>query len=162
MPDSLYETDALAWSEHQAGLLRSLARGERLNETIDWENVIEEVESVGLSELRACRSMLRQAMIHLLKLYLWPENTAAGHWSAEILGFLADARDSFSPSMRQRLDLPGIYGDAAYQMEAERSGKHDPQLPETCPFLLDDLLAPRPDVMALVVRMRATPEAGNA
>jgi hypothetical protein len=46
MPDSLYDTDVLVWSEHQADLLRRLAKGERLAETIDWENVIEEVEAL--------------------------------------------------------------------------------------------------------------------
>jgi len=40
MPDSLYDTDILIWSERQADLLRRLAGGERLNETIDWEIVI--------------------------------------------------------------------------------------------------------------------------
>jgi hypothetical protein len=49
MPDDLYDRVALAWSEHQAGLLW---RGERVNE-VDWEHVIEEIEDVGLSELLA-------------------------------------------------------------------------------------------------------------
>ena len=47
--DSLYDTDALAWSEQQADLLRRLAGGERLNEAVDWPNVIEEVADAGLS-----------------------------------------------------------------------------------------------------------------
>jgi hypothetical protein len=29
MPDGLYERDILSWSEHQADLLRRLARGEK-------------------------------------------------------------------------------------------------------------------------------------
>ena len=61
MPDDLYQRDALAWAEHQATLLRRLARGERLNEAVDWPNVIDEVQDVGQSELRACRSLLVQA-----------------------------------------------------------------------------------------------------
>ncbi|MBV8574866.1 MAG: DUF29 family protein [Acetobacteraceae bacterium] len=52
MPDALYERDALAWAEQQAKLLRRLAAGERLNPSVDWPNVIEEVQDVGLSELR--------------------------------------------------------------------------------------------------------------
>jgi hypothetical protein len=50
----LYETDALAWSENQAALLRHLATGERVNKQIDWANVVDEIESVGRSE-RGCR-----------------------------------------------------------------------------------------------------------
>ena len=46
MPDDLYDHDALAWSEHQASLLRRVARGERVNE-VDWEHVIEEIEDRG-------------------------------------------------------------------------------------------------------------------
>ena len=65
--------DALAWAEQQAALLRRLAAGERLNEAVDWPNVIEELQDVGLSELRACRSLLAQALAHLLKLRGWPE-----------------------------------------------------------------------------------------
>ncbi len=61
MPDDLYQRDALAWAEHQAALLRRLARGERLNEMVDWSNVIEEVEDVGPSELRAWSGSLATA-----------------------------------------------------------------------------------------------------
>jgi hypothetical protein len=156
MPDSLYDTDVLAWSEHQADLLRRLAHGDRLNETIDWENVIEEVESVGRSELRACESLLRQAMIHLLKLHLWPDSAAAAHWAAEVLGFLADAQRSFSPSMGQRIDLAGLYGTAVRQAQAEARGQPAPDLPMACPFALDDLLADRPDVATLVRRLQSS------
>ena len=55
MPDGLHERDALAWAETQADLLRRLAAGE-LVQAIDWPNVIEEVQDVGLSKLRCCES----------------------------------------------------------------------------------------------------------
>jgi hypothetical protein len=158
MPDSLYETDALAWAEQQADLLRRLARGERLNETIDWENVIEEVQDVGLSELRACRSLLRQAMVHLLKLSLEPDSQAASHWAGEVARFLADARDAFAPSMLQRIDLPDLHADAIYRLRVSGDGQVDLRLPETCAFTLDDLLVREPDIAALVARLGA--EAG--
>ena len=44
---SEHEADVLLWSEHQAALLRRLARGEAVNEFPDWDNIIDEVESVG-------------------------------------------------------------------------------------------------------------------
>ena len=65
MPDDLYHRDALAWAEQQAALLRRVARGERVND-IDWDHVVEEIEDVGLSELNAVRSYLRQILAHLL------------------------------------------------------------------------------------------------
>ncbi len=52
MPDGLYERDVLSWAEQQAALLRRLVAGERVNGTVDWANVIEEVQDVGLS--RSC------------------------------------------------------------------------------------------------------------
>ncbi len=152
MPDGLYERDALAWAEHQAALLRRLAAGERLNEAIDWPNVIEEVAEVGLSELRACRSLLRQALIHLLKLHAAPDSQAAVHWQGELAGFLTDARDAFSPSMRQRIDLAELYADALYRTGATPGNGPDCP-PRTCPFVLDDLVAIRPDITLLAARL---------
>jgi Domain of unknown function DUF29 len=64
---SEYDTDILRWSEHQAGLLRQHAAGSRENDAIDWPNIIEEVEDVGRNSLRACRSLLLQALLHDLK-----------------------------------------------------------------------------------------------
>jgi hypothetical protein len=71
MPNDLYDRDVLAWSEHQADLLRRLARGERVND-VDWEHVVEEIEDVGLSELHAVASCLEQILVHLLKAQAWP------------------------------------------------------------------------------------------
>ena len=154
MSDSLYERDALAWAEQQAALLRRLAGGERLNEVVDWPNVIEEVQDVGLSELRSCRSLLRQALAHLLKLHAWPGHPAVAHWRGETASFLASARGRFSPSMRQRIDLADLYADALYEV---RAGSDDADLlnplPGTCPFVLNDLLAVRPDVTELVAKL---------
>ena len=150
MPDGLYERDALAWAERQAGLLRRLAAGEPVRDAVDWANVIEEVADVGLSELRACQSLLRQALVHLLKLRAWPDSPAAAHWRGEVAG-LADARNRFSPSMRQRIDLADVYADALEQVRAEADGAR--ALPEACPFELDDLIGGRPDVAALAGRM---------
>ena len=153
MPDNLYEIDALAWAEQQADLLRRLARGERLNETIDWVNVIEEVQDVGLSELRACESLLGQALLHLFKLFLEPDSLATSHWRREVVGFLLGARKRFTPSMRQKINLADVYDDMVFQLRAGFDDPSDVKLPETCPFTLDDLLVPRPDVRTLVVQL---------
>lgn len=142
MPDGLYDRDALAWSEQQADLLRRLAAGERVNDAVDWPNLIEEVQDVGLSQLRSCRSLLRHALVHLLKLHVWPDSQAAAHWRGETVGFLADARDRFSPSMRHRIGLDDLYKTALNQIRAGRDDTCDPRSPpEACPFTLDELLA---------------------
>jgi hypothetical protein len=59
MPDDLYHRDVLLWSEQQANLLRQLARGERVN-NVDWDRVVEEIEDVGISELRSVESFFTQ------------------------------------------------------------------------------------------------------
>ena len=140
--DSLYETDALAWSEQQADLLRRLAAGERLNEAVDWPNVIEEVEDVGQSLLRACRSLLQQAMVHLLKLRAWPSSHSVEHWKTEAGVFLDDAEQRFAPSMGQRIDLRDLYAKALRRAREATDVTGTPRpLPQTCPFTLQELLA---------------------
>jgi hypothetical protein len=121
MPDDLYDRDVLAWSEHQATLLRRVARGERVND-IDWTHVVEEIEDVGLSELNAVRSYLRQILAHLLKLHGWPGLSACHHWRSEIAAFQAVAQRRFAPSMRQGIDLAPIYAQASRQIEPLRHG----------------------------------------
>ena len=59
--NDLYEENVLLWSERQAALLRRLAAREPVNEQIDWENVIDDVESVGSEQLHAVESLLMQA-----------------------------------------------------------------------------------------------------
>jgi hypothetical protein len=142
MPDSLYEHDALAWSERQADLLRRLMAGERVNDAVDWPNVIEEVQDVGLSELRACHSLLLQAMTHLLKLHAWPGSQSAPHWRGEAGVFLDDAGQRFTPSMRQRIELEALYAKALRRAREATDDAGAPRpLPDACPFTLDELLA---------------------
>jgi len=105
----LYDTDVLLWSEQQAALLRRLAAGERVNDEIDWENVIDEVESVGSEQLHAVESFLVQALVHMLKAEAWPLARDAPHWHAEARRFRGDAAARFVPSMRQRIDMTKLY-----------------------------------------------------
>jgi hypothetical protein len=141
MPDDLYDRDALAWSERQADLLRRLARGERVND-IDWDHVVEEIEDVGLSQLNAVQSFLRQMLAHLLKLYGWPDSDACQRWRNEVGTFQVDAIARYAPSMRQRINLQKIYELAQRQIapmrRVENAGR---SAPSACPVTLDQLLA---------------------
>ncbi len=142
MPDGLYDQDVLIWSDQQADLLRRLAAGERVNDAVDWTNVIEEVQDVGQSQLRSCRGLLRQAMLHLLKLHAWPTSRSVGHWGDEVDAFLSAAEDHFTPSMRQHLGVAGLYAKAL--RSARRANDQSGAariLPDACPFMLDALLA---------------------
>ncbi len=156
MPDDLYYSDALAWAERQADLLRRLVAGERVNEELDWPNVIEEIQDVGLSELHAVRSLLRRAIEHLLKIHGWPGGPVA-HWRREVRTFLTDANQTTTPSMRQRLDLPDLYERARLLIAVDDlNGRPPSPLPETCPFTVEDLIVrgkALPDVDALVAKL---------
>ena len=140
MPDDLHDRDALAWSLQQAALLRRLAAGERVND-IDWEHVVEEIEDVGLSELNAVESYLRQMLVHLLKLHGWLGHSARNHWREEIAAFQGNAAARFAPSMRQRIDLETVYARAKRQVAqlpyADRPARTPPP---ACPVTLDQLL----------------------
>ena len=139
--DGLYERDALAWAEQQADLLRRVAAGERVNSEVDWPHVIEEIHDVGLSQLNSVESLLQLAMIHLLKLQLWPGSDAARHWRVEAGIFLDDAGRRFSPSMLQRIDLDKLYATARKRALAAGDLDGTAALPASCPFALDGLLA---------------------
>jgi hypothetical protein len=139
-----YDTDILTWSERQAELLRRLAVGERVNDQIDWKNIIEEVESVGSEQLHSVQSLLRHALIHMLKAKGWPLLRDAPTWRADSVGFRADAADRFAPSMRQRIDLDRVYRQALRALPETMDGQAPLAMPEVCPVTLDELLSDGP------------------
>ena len=137
----LYETDILRWSEQQADLLRRFARGERVNAQIDWENLTEEIESVGRDQLHAVQSLLRQALRHMLKADAWPLNRDAPTWRSDAIVFRQQPADRYAPSMRQKLDFARIYRQALRALPETIDGQPPLAVPETCPVTLDELLA---------------------
>lgn len=64
---SMYDQDLVLWSEEQARALRAAANA-GWNAPIDWENVAEEIESLGRSDRRALASHIAIVIEHLLKL----------------------------------------------------------------------------------------------
>jgi hypothetical protein len=137
----LYETDVLVWSEHQAELLRRLAAGERVNDQVDWQNVIEEVESVGSEQLHSVESLLVQAIAHRLKAQGWPQSRDVDNWQAGAERFRGDAASRFTPLMRQRIDLARLYRRALRAIPARMDGVQPRPLPADCPWTLDELLS---------------------
>lgn len=137
----LYDDDIVLWSERQAELLRQHAAGARENDAIDWPNIIEEIESVGNEQLHAVTSLLRQALIHMLKAEAWPLSRDAPSWRADAVDFRTQAADRYVPSMRQKLNLARIYRQALRAVPETMDGQPPLPLPDACPVMLDDLLA---------------------
>ncbi|MBN4006053.1 DUF29 domain-containing protein [Nostoc sp. LPT] len=70
----LYETDFAAWTEKTVQLIRAGQFGQ-----VDWDAVIEEIESLGRSERRELKSRLEVLLQHLLK---WQHQSSlrSGSW----------------------------------------------------------------------------------
>src|SRR4051794_33224522 len=102
---SLYERDFIAWTETQAASLRAAARG-GTNQILDWENLAEEIESVGISERRELYSQIHRIIRHLLKLEFSPASPPRQGWIESV----DHARDMVervldaSPSLGRELD----------------------------------------------------------
>ncbi len=137
----LYGADVFEWSQHQARLLRQHAAGEGGNEAPDWANIIEEVESAGQSQVDAIESWWFQAFLHDLKAEAWPLVSYVPHWRAEARGFRAQARRKYRPSMRQKIDLAGLYADALVALPESMDGQPPLPVPDACPVTLDELLS---------------------
>lgn len=153
---TLYDRDILVWSEQQAELLRRFARGERVN-GVDWENVVEEVESVGRSEAQAVESLLDVGLTDLLAVFTSRSAEPVSHWRSEARAALARAARRASPSMLPRLDLRDLWTlarDSAAD-KLERHGGPSRPVPDACPFTAAELLNRTPDLDALLARLAA-------
>jgi hypothetical protein len=155
---SLYDDDILLWSEQQAAAIRRLGRNAReIPNELDIENVAEEIESVGRSELAAVESYLELIFLYLIRLLVEPDSTSVRHWRSEIAAFHANARRRYSPSMRQRMDVNALWRSAREQsLLAYEGAQHEriAALSTESPFGLNELLAEKIDVAALADRLR--------
>ena len=152
MPDDLYYRDILSWSVAQSARLRRLAAGERVND-LDWENVIEEIESVGRSEAQAVDSFLLQAFLHAMKVAAWPDHSAARKWRNEIDAFLLGAQRRFTPSMKHRVDVPEIHRDARRIVLGLDMRRPPRALPETTDLTVAELMDRSLDADAIIARL---------
>ena len=134
-----YEEDYCAWTSDQAWRLRRLRP-----DGLDWENVAEEVESLGRSDKRMVGSALKVVLEHLIKWRFQPEKRSPS-WSDSIdehrdrlLRILED-----SPSLAE---LPAEVLEREYR-RARRKALRDTQLlskrvPASSPFTADQALDP--------------------
>ena len=102
--DDLYERDFFAWTQCQAEALRRAATS-GANLPLDWQNIAEEIESLGRSDRRRIRQFAFQIIVHLLKLACSPAEGPRAGWKTEIDEFrrrLGAVLDD-SPSLRRVL-----------------------------------------------------------
>ena len=137
MTTTLYETDFYAWTQRQAALLRA-----EEFEQIDWNNLIEEIESLGRSEKHEVESRLIVIIMHLLKLQQQPARRTRS-WNVTISTQRVDLERLLAdnPSLRARLpeSVNQVYTDAVKKAAAE-TGLDKRTFPVQCPWSADQIL----------------------
>jgi len=140
-----YDDDFHAWAMEQAARLREAAAS-GTNLPLDWENLAEEIESMGRSDKREVVSRLARTIEHLLKLELSPAEAPRAGWKRSVLQQRRGLERVLeeSPSLKSSLDGFLIDAwrngrqDAAYGLEADCLFDRD--LPRACPYTLAELL----------------------
>ena len=101
---ALYEEDTVAWAEQQAAALRAVARGSS-NEALDWENLAEEIESLGASQRSALGSHVMRIIQHLVKLEYSSATEPRSGWrrTIRLARLQAQRRIEDSPSLKPQL-----------------------------------------------------------
>lgn len=153
---SLYDDDIVTWAEQQAASLRELARRPELSNRLDWENVAEEIESVGRSQISAVENLLAQTFAHLIKQLSAPDASPLEHWRKEAGTFQIAAMARYEPSMRQRLNWDKIWMSARALAKLGLTLYGDtlmPNLPPQCPLSPDELLVIPFDIDAALRRI---------
>lgn len=140
-PDSasLYDEDFHAWIRHQIGLLQ-----QRRLDSLDLDNLIEELEAVGRAEKRSVFANMRVILQHLLQLRARTTGPAEA-WKTAISVHRVYLAEDFrtSPSLRPYAVaiLPECY-DRARSHAAEQTGLPLSGFPPDCPETLDQVLDP--------------------
>jgi hypothetical protein len=114
---TLYKQDFVAWSKEQAEALRSAARGGS-NQKLDWENLAEEIESLGISQRSELKSQVRRVIEHLLKL----ENSHAIDPRRGWMSSIGDARNEIEALLEDSPSLKSEIG-AAIAAEMKRGSR---------------------------------------
>ncbi len=153
---SLYRQDGWSWAQQQAEALRR-----RDLQSIDWDNVIEEIESVGRAERGRWISHCARVIERMLAIEHWKTATAGElrHYRKEIRAF----RIEMAVAIDENPGLQGQYGEmltlawkagranaverlAEYSASgAEDDRPHeraaDARLPDDCPYLAEHVAA---------------------
>lgn len=137
-----YEDDFYTWTRRQAAALRQAASSRiNLPEPLDFENLAEEIESLGVSQLRELYSRYTVLLHHLLKWQYQPDHRSPS-WNITI----STQRNELvrllrlSPGLKpkRRGVLTEVYADAR-KLAAIETKLPLERLPLTCPYALDQV-----------------------
>lgn len=134
----LYERDFFAWTQDQADALRRRSVNE-----LDWENLLEEVESMGKQERGELRSHLVVLLTHLLKWRFQPERRSRS-WMLSILEQRGEAERVLkeSPSLKPLVEEVVAEAYRTARLRAARETRLSPKsFPLLSPFTWDEAMS---------------------
>jgi hypothetical protein len=132
-----YDEGLYQWTIEQGRALR-----DRATNALDYDNLAEEIESLGRSDKREIESRLENLLVHLVNWRCQPERRSPS-WEASI----DEARRRIervikdSPSLRSH---PGEVLSEAYRYAIRNKAVRAlelRQLPEACPWAIEDVLS---------------------
>ncbi|HET8550056.1 MAG TPA: DUF29 domain-containing protein [Bryobacteraceae bacterium] len=139
-PSELYEQDFYQWAMANAALIREGRIAE-----LDFENLAEEIESLGRSERHQLDSRLTMLLTHLLKRELQPHKRDNRSWLTSIVNQrIRLARVlKMSPGLRRFLSeaVADSYPQAVRVARTQTAETGTP-LPAECPWTVEQLLDP--------------------
>jgi Domain of unknown function DUF29 len=132
-----YNEDFVLWTKRQAALIRA---GQF--ELIDWENVAEEIESLGTSDRRELSHRLEVLMMHLLKWQFQPMHRSRS-WRSTIRTQRGRIERLLKESPSLRREVAGLseehYSLACNTASAE-TGFAAATFPESLPYTPEQIL----------------------
>lgn len=139
MTASLYKTDFYAWSQKQAELLR-----EEEWEKLDWQQIAEEIESLGRNDRREVKSRLGVLIMHLLKLtYQRRPSFLTRSWRNTIAEQRNRLDEALAESPTLRAQINELIAEAypyAVKDAARETGLPRTTFPYHCPYSIEQLL----------------------
>lgn len=136
----LYEVDFYAWTQKQSALL---SRGQW--QSLDIENLVEEIESLGKQQKQELRNRLGVLIGHLLKWEFQPELRGKS-WRATI----REQRDRIKLHLKDNPSLKSYLNEAvieahklALSLVVRETSLDYPDLPSDCPYAIAQILDPQ-------------------
>lgn len=136
----LYEVDFYAWTQEQSALL---SRGQW--QSLDIENLVEEIESLGKQQKQELRNRLGVLIGHLLKWEFQPELRGKS-WRSTIV----EQRDRIKLHLKDNPSLKSYLDEAvidAYRLSLSLVVRETPldypDLPADCPYAIAQILDPQ-------------------
>ena len=99
----LYDRDFFLWTQEQAAALRAVRKS---NLPLDWDNLAEEIASLGTSQRTELNSQVRRILRHLFKLEASPAADPRAGWRTTVRDARIEIEDLLegSPSLRREID----------------------------------------------------------